>query len=63
MRQPSSALALAIERKDWDTAAFLLLLGVSRAARKLPAETLEEMLAILAEEPPPRRASRRRAPR
>jgi hypothetical protein len=60
MRRRHSLLAVAIERKDWETAALLLLLGVSRAAKKLPPETLEEMLTELSEITPRRRASRRR---
>ena len=54
-----SLLSVAIERQDWEAAALCLLLGVARAARKLPPETLEEMIALLSEAPPHRRRERR----
>lgn len=55
-----SLLAAAIEREDWDAAAVVLLLGVVEAARKLPPQTLEEMIALLAEKHPHRRARPRK---
>lgn len=42
-----SALALAICRENWEMAALCLLLGVSRAARALPEDTVEALLEIL----------------
>jgi hypothetical protein len=57
-----SLLSVAIEREDWELAALCLLLGVARAAQKLPPETIEEMIELLADPLPPRkRESRRRA--
>ena len=60
MKRSRSLLAAAIEREDWEAAALCLLLGVTRAARKLPPETVEEMIELLAEAPPPRKRQRRR---
>jgi hypothetical protein len=48
----SRSLEAAIEREDWEAAAYYLLLGVTRAARKLPPEALGEMIELLAEEHP-----------
>jgi hypothetical protein len=50
MNRARSLLETAIEREDWETAALCLLLGVTRAARKLPPEAIEEMIALLADE-------------
>jgi hypothetical protein len=55
-----SALALAIERKEWELTALYLLLGVSRAAAKLPPDAIYGLLEVLSAEggeglPPPRR--------
>jgi hypothetical protein len=53
----TSALAIAIERKNWELVALALLLGVAEAAALLPAETLEELLSLL--EAPARGRGRR----
>ena len=53
-------LEVAIEREDWEATALCLLLGVTKAARKLPPETLEEMIALLADERPHEKRERRR---
>jgi hypothetical protein len=45
-----SALALAIERKEWELAALYLLLGVSRAAAKLPPDAVHGLLEVLSAE-------------
>ncbi len=55
-----SALALAIERKEWELAALYLLLGVSQAAAKLPPDAIYGLLEVLSAEggeglPSPRR--------
>jgi hypothetical protein len=55
-----SALALAIERKEWELAALYLLLGVSQAAAKLPPDAICGLLEVLSAEegeglPSPRR--------
>jgi hypothetical protein len=42
-----SALALAIERKQWEVAALYLLLGVSQAAAKLPPDAVYGLLEVL----------------
>ncbi len=42
-----TAMAVAIERRQWTLVSLYLLLGVSRAAEKLPRESLEALLALL----------------
>jgi hypothetical protein len=42
-----TALAIAVERREWRVVALYLLLGVSRAASRLPPETLTELLDLL----------------
>ena len=39
-----SLLAMAIEREDWEMAALCLMLGVMKAAKDLPQETLDALL-------------------
>lgn len=58
MKARRSLLSVAIERQDWELAALCLLLGVARAARALPPQTLEEMIELLAA--PPHRTRERR---
>ena len=63
-----SALALAIERKEWELTALYLLLGVSQAAAKLPPDAIYGLLAVLAAEggeglPSPRRGGSGRGQR
>jgi hypothetical protein len=55
-----SALALAIERKEWELAALYLLLGINQAAAKLPPDAIYGLLEVLSAEegeglPSPRR--------
>lgn len=57
-----AALALAIERKQWELAALYLLLGVVQAAGALPPEAVEGLLDVL-EEPARERRGARRGPR
>ena len=45
-----SALALAIERKEWELTALYLLLGVTQAAAKLPPDTIYGLLEVLSAE-------------
>ena len=45
-----SGLALAIERREWELAALYLLLGVSRAAAKLPPDAIHGLLEVLSAE-------------
>jgi hypothetical protein len=52
----TSALAVAVERKNWSLAALCLLLGVSETARTLPPETLERLLDLLETTDGPHRA-------
>jgi hypothetical protein len=40
-------LAIAVERRDWQSVALYLLLGVSDAAAALPVESLAELLDLL----------------
>jgi hypothetical protein len=60
MTRRHTLLQVAIERQEWEVAALVLLLGVTRAARLLPPETLEAMIDLLEESPPHRRRERRR---
>jgi len=43
----TSALAIAVERRNWSLAALCLLLGVTDVAATLPPETLERLLDLL----------------
>ncbi|MEX0799851.1 MAG: hypothetical protein WD379_01375 [Dehalococcoidia bacterium] len=43
-----TALATAIERKQWELAALCLMLGVTEAAAALPPEAVEGLLELLA---------------
>jgi hypothetical protein len=43
----ASALAVAIERKQWDLVAVVLLLAFAEVAARFPRETLEELLELL----------------
>ncbi len=52
----TTAVAAAVRRRDWERVALYLLLGVSRAAQKLPPETLTELLDLLS--PPADREAR-----
>jgi hypothetical protein len=45
----TTAVAAAVRRRDWERVALYLLLGVSRAAQKLPPETLTELLDLPAD--------------
>jgi hypothetical protein len=45
-------LAQAIERRQWQVAALMLLIGVSEAASRLPPESLAALLDLLAEDDP-----------
>lgn len=62
MKSQRSVLSIAIEREDWEAAALCLLLGVTQAARKLPPETLEQMIELLAEADRPQRKRARGHP-
>lgn len=42
-----TTLTEAIERKDWELAALLLLLGLSRTLARLPRGTVDDLLAEL----------------
>jgi len=59
-RPAPGVLALAIERRQWELAAVCLALGVTRAARALPPQALEELIAILSVAPTPRARKRLR---
>jgi hypothetical protein len=43
-----SALAAAVQRKDWDFVALCLLIGLARTAEKFPPQTLDRLLDLLA---------------
>lgn len=42
-----TGLAVAVERRAWRVVSLYLLLGVSEAAVRLPAESLAELLDLL----------------
>ncbi len=44
-----SVLSRAIERQDWELAAYCLLVAAAELAERVPPETLAEMLAMLEE--------------
>ena len=41
------ALALAIERREWERVALLLLVAVARVAEAAPPGTIDELLSLL----------------
>jgi hypothetical protein len=45
-----TALQAAVKRGDWDGVAVCLLAGLLRALEALPAESLSELLDLLAED-------------
>jgi hypothetical protein len=53
-----NALEAAIRRGDWERAALYLLLGLQRAANRLPPETLDALLTLLADESREKRHAR-----
>ncbi|MFN3974626.1 MAG: hypothetical protein ACK4K2_05060 [Dehalococcoidia bacterium] len=42
-----SALSQAIAQERWETAAYLLLLGILRTAQRVPPNALEDLLHAL----------------
>lgn len=44
-----TALAVAMDRRQWELVALYLLLGVARAADRLPPDTVAGLLAVLTE--------------
>lgn len=58
-----SALALAIERKQWEVAALYLLLGLTQAAAKLPPDAISGLLELLEGSPSASRGGPRRGQR
>ena len=46
----ANAVALAVERADWERVALLVLIGVARVARELPGASVDDVLALLEEE-------------
>jgi hypothetical protein len=43
-----SLLAIAIERRDWETASLCLLVGIALAAQSWPRAQLDDLLDTLA---------------
>ena len=43
-------LAAAIRRNEWERAALLLLIGLLEAARGVPPDTIDDVLAMLSDE-------------
>lgn len=46
-----TVLALAIQQRQWELAAYCLLVGLAEAAAKLPPDALSGLLAVLEEGP------------
>jgi hypothetical protein len=46
----ATALALAIERGEWERVSLYLLLGVAQAARAAPPGAIDDVIALLADE-------------
>jgi hypothetical protein len=44
---PDDALALAIERREWERIALYLLIALARATQRLPPATVDDLLAAL----------------
>ena len=44
-----SMLARAIERKQWELAAYVLLTALLRIAERVPEESLEELVRLVVE--------------
>jgi hypothetical protein len=59
MKRPRPLLEVAIQQENWEAAALCLLLGAVRAVRRIPPETLEEMIELLSEAPRRRTARKR----
>jgi hypothetical protein len=54
-----NALAQAIEERDWDRAALLLLIGLGRAMENLRPETLSALVELLSAPEEPEAAGER----
>lgn len=64
MRVKEITLAAALAREDWDGAARCLLVGMVRALRELPPDSLEGLLEILSgRNDAPGKARRQRTPK
>ena len=46
----ATALDRAVEREDWEAVALYLLVAFARIVRETPAGTLDDLLAVLAED-------------
>jgi hypothetical protein len=61
MKRRRSLLSLAIECENWEAASVLLLYGAIEVTKRIPRETLEEMISVLeAEEARPHRPPARK---
>jgi hypothetical protein len=56
-------LAIAVERRQWQSVALYLLLGVTAAASALPPESLAALLDLLGGEPESERDGGRKTTR
>ncbi|MEO8457192.1 MAG: hypothetical protein ABI559_05210 [Chloroflexota bacterium] len=54
MKRQKSAFELAIEREDWDAAAVFLVYTTYQMMQIFPPEAIEELVELLADEPPSR---------
>ncbi len=50
-----SLLSRAIEQEDWEAAALCIVYGALKALESMPAESVDELMEMLAEEPLRRR--------
>lgn len=60
MKRADNLLAAAIERKDWEAAAVVIIAGAHDITRLLPPDVIEQMIELLAEDPPQRHARKGR---
>ncbi len=51
-RLDGGALALAIDRGEWERVSLYLLLGVAETARAASPGTIDDVIALLADEDP-----------
>jgi hypothetical protein len=49
-REGETAMALRVRSGDWERIALVLLIGVVRAARDAPPDTIDRLLELLAGE-------------
>ncbi len=48
--QPEGALALSLQRREWERAALCLLVATAMVVRRMPQDGIDELIALLAGE-------------